>query len=494
MTPTDRMLAEDMAAFYDDPYGFVLYAFDWGEGELESWSGPDEWQTTYLTTLRDAIRARVRGDVIKMAVKSGRGPGKSAVIGWLVLWLMSTRPNFSGVVTANTGDQLDGKTWREVALWHNRAINKHWFEWTATKIVHREAPETWKIVAQKWSEHKPDAFGGLHNGGRGQCTILDEGSGIPESIFTVAEATNTDPDSFIFTFGNPIKKASYFYQIFSRFRHRWLTMTVDTRKAKAANQKQIEDMIEDWGLTSDHVRVNVLGEFPEVDADTLISLALLDSAAKRQPATEANLRFKPIWSVDVARFGDDRTTVAKRRQRELMGNIIAWRGLDTMQTAGRIKNMLDETPRDELPSHIVVDVIGVGAGVVDRLREMELPGNPAVVALNVSESPSVEGKHAKRRDELWWATRKWFEGLDVTMTDEALAAELSDVLYGYTSSGLIKIESKQETKDRLGRSPDLADAFIGTFAVAPVQIAREIDRYERARSRSQQAGASAWAA
>lgn len=267
---SDQLLAEDMALCWDDPYRFVLLAFDWGEGELENWSGPDEWQTLFLTTLRDAIRARVPGDVIKMAVKSGRGPGKSAVIAWLTLWLMSTRPNFSGVVTANTGDQLDGKTWREVALWHNRAINKHWFEWTATKIVHREAPETWKIVAQKWSEHKPDAFGGLHNGGRGQCTILDEGSGIPESIFTVAEATNTDPDSFIFTFGNPIKKASYFYQIFSRFRHRWLTMTVDTRKAKAANQKQINDMIEDWGLASDHVRVNVLGEFPEVDADSTL--------------------------------------------------------------------------------------------------------------------------------------------------------------------------------------------------------------------------------
>ena len=128
MTPADRMLAEDMAAFYDDPFGFVLYAFDWGQGDLSGWEGPDEWQTEFLTSLRDAIRAREPGDVIKMAVKSGRGPGKSAVISWLVLWLMSTRPDFSGVVTANTGDQLDTKTWREVALWWNRVINKHWFE------------------------------------------------------------------------------------------------------------------------------------------------------------------------------------------------------------------------------------------------------------------------------------------------------------------------------------------------------------------------------
>ncbi|MFA6031825.1 MAG: terminase [Myxococcota bacterium] len=494
LSKADQMLAEDMASFYDNPLGFVRFTFDWGVGELSEWDGPDEWQTEFLAVLGAAIRTRVAGDVIKMAVKSGRGPGKSAVIAWLVLWLMSTRPNFSGVVTANTGDQLDGKTWREVALWWNRAINKHWFDWTATKIVHVEAPETWKIVAQKWSEHKPDAFGGLHNGGRGQCTIVDEGSGVPESIFTVAEATNTDPDSFIFTFGNPIKKASYFYQIFSRFRHRWLTMTVDTRKAKAANQKQIGDMIEDWGLASDHVRVNVLGEFPEVDADTLIPLKHLDSAARREPTDEANKQFRPIWSVDVARFGDDRTTVAKRRARSLMEAVTAWRGLDTMQTAGRIIAMWEDTDEIDRPSHIVVDVIGVGAGVADKLREWarDTRDAPLIVMLNVSESPSISGKFAKLRDELWWKTREWFGGLDVHMDDPALAAELSDVLYGYTSNGLIKVEGKKDTKERLGRSPDLADALIGTFAVTPVQVARPMDRYARAKARAG-GEASAWA-
>lgn len=490
MTPHDKLLAEDMAKMYDDPLAFVYYAFSWGEGDLAGWDGPDEWQTEFLQVLRDAIRARVQGDVIKMAVKSGRGPGKSAVISWLVLWLMSTRPDFSGVVTANTGDQLDTKTWREVALWWNRVINKHWFEWTATKIVHVERPETWKVVAQKWSAHKPDAFGGLHNGGRGQCTIMDEGSGIDQSIFEVAEATNTDPDSFLFTFGNPMKKASYFYQIFTRFRHRWLTMTVDTRRAKAANQKQIQDMIEDWGLASDHVRVNVLGEFPETDSNVLIPMHLMESASKRELEKQAYSSVRPIWSLDPARFGDDRTALAKRRGRLLMEPVTAWRGLDTMQTAGKVKALYDDTLPDELPSHIVVDTIGIGSGVADRLREMGLP----VFMLNVSERPSNDAKFAKLRDELWWKAREWFEGLDVQINDEALVGEMADILYGYTSSGQIKLESKQDTKERLGRSPDLADAFIGTFAVHSVQVERSLDRYERARYRAAQGGASAWAA
>jgi len=98
---SDRMLAEDMARLYADPLGFVRYIFDWGEGDLAGWEGPDAWQAEYLAVLGEAIRTRAPGDVIKMAVKSGRGPGKSAVIAWLVLFFMSTRPNFSGVVTAS---------------------------------------------------------------------------------------------------------------------------------------------------------------------------------------------------------------------------------------------------------------------------------------------------------------------------------------------------------------------------------------------------------
>jgi len=88
----------------------------------------------------------------------------------------------------------------------------------------------------------------------------------------------------------------------------------------------------------------------------------------------------------------------------------------------------------------------------------------------------------------------WFEARDCQINDDALTSELADILYGYNSNGLIKLESKDETKERLGRSPDLADAFVSTFAVTPISIAREQDRYERARRRMQSAGATSWAA
>lgn len=484
----ERALAEDMARFYDDPLGFVLYAFDWGQGDLADWTGPDEWQTEFLTKLRDAIRKRQPGEPIKMVAKTGRGPGKTAVEAWLILWLNSTRPYFAGFATANTGDQLDDKLWRELALWHRRSINAHWFTWTATRFYHNEAKETWGVDALKWSENNPDALGGLHNGGRGQCAIVDEGSGIPGTIYDVIDATMTDPDSFVFVFGNPMRKSGRFYELFTRFLHRWITMTVDCRRAKAPNQAKIQQDIEDWGLDSDYIRVNVLGEFPRSDAQTLIPQHLIEAASKR--TSEGNGRYRPVWGLDVGRFGDDRTVLSSRRHRKQEWKE-TWRGLDTMQTAGRVKARWDECPEDDRPSVIVVDVIGIGAGVVDRLRELQIP----VRALNVSESPAIKAKFHRLRDEMYWKGREWFEAMDCECPDPEIGAELADVLFSYTSAGQIKVEAKDDIKERLGRSPDVGESFLLSLMEDCEVIDRAAaDRYARARSRLGMGQTSSWAA
>lgn len=449
----DRALAEDMGRFYDDPLGFVRYAFRWNEADLDGWDGPDKWQTEFLTKVRDATQIREPGQPVKIAVKSGRGSGKTAVEAWLILWLMSTRPHFAGFATANTGDQLDDKLWRELALWWGRAINKHWFEWTATRFYQVDHKTTWGIDALKWSENKPDALGGLHNAGRGQAAIVDEGSGIPAAIFDVIDSTMTDPDSFVFVFANPMRRSGRFYELFTRFAHRWITMTVDCRKARAPNQQKIQEDIEDWGLDSDYIRVNVLGEFPSQDADTLIPLPLVESARSR--VVEGCERYRPVWGVDVARFGDDRTALVVRRHRKVE-RVDSWRGLDLMQTAGRIKLAYDEAKDEDRPSAILIDSIGIGAGVVDRLREQNLP----VRGINVAETPAVRGKFHKLRDEMYWKGREWFETREVECADPSIGGELADVLYGYTSNGQIKVESKADIKDRLGRSPDLGEAFL----------------------------------
>jgi phage terminase large subunit len=483
--PHDLAFVDEILGMYDDPYRFVLFAFDFGHGELSAWEGPDKWQRAFLLRLKQAIKDRKPGEVIRMAVKTGKGPGKTCLEAWLILWLMSTRPHFAGFATANTAAQLSDKLWREVALWHNRLINKDWFTWTAQRFYHKEAKETWGIDALPWREHNPDALGGLHNGGRGQAAIVDEGSGVPAPIYDVIDSTMTDEDSFEFVFGNPYRKSGRFYELFTRFAHRWITFTVDCRDAKAPNQSIIAQSIEDYGLDSDYIRVNVLGEFPQQDAQTLIPQHLIEAAYTRE--VHGNDDYRPVWGLDVARFGDDRTVLARRRHRDLE-DVASWRGLDTMQTAGRVKAAYDECATDDKPTSIVVDVIGIGAGVVDRLRELDLP----VRALNVSELPAVRSKFHRLRDELYWRGREWFEGMNVRCDNREVGGELADVLYTYTSSGQIKVEPKADIKERLGRSPDVGEAFLLSLMEDCQRIDRSSeDRYSRARNR---ANPSAWAA
>jgi len=130
-----------------------------------------------------------------------------------------------------------------------------------------------------------------------------------------------------------------------------------------------------------------------------------------------------------------------------------------MQLTGAVKAEYDST--DEKPMEIFVDSIGLGAGVVDRLRELGLPA----YGINVAESPALGTQYMNLRSELWYKAKAWLEGRDVRLPrDPTLKAELATVRYSYTSSGRVKIESKGELKKRGVASPDSADAFVLTFA------------------------------
>jgi len=524
----DEELAEEMAECYLDPYRFVLVAFDWGRGELEKYEGPDKWQTKYLKDIRDNLKEMREDeervdDPLFYATKAGHGVGKSAVTAWIILWLMSTRPHFAGVVTANTKDQLTRKTWRELEVWRRRAITGHWFKYNATSLHHVEHKDTWRTDAIPWSEHNSEAFAGMHNAGRGQAIIFDESSGISDKIWEVAEGAMSDPDAFWFVYGNPTKRSGRFYDCWNKFARRWVKFTVDAREAAMANKRRLDEIIEDWGLDSDYVRVRVLGQFPEQDVATLIPAEWLDKALNR-PVLGCD-RYRPIWGLDVARFGDDRTGLAKRRNRMLMEPVIFWQGLNLMQTSQRIQTMWENTNVDDRPSAICIDAIGVGAGVVDRLNEMQAEGHfegTQIIGINVSEVASIHDKFSRLRDELWWKARSWFEKMDCSMLfdvekrqswilDEGneeffedpefrmsrkspIVDELRDILFSYLPNGKIKLEPKQDTKERLGRSPDGADAFVLTFAEYDTLLDIAGERRDRYAKRDTRAKGSAWAA
>ncbi len=460
----------------DDPLNFVRYIFPWNqEGTpLADFSGPRRWQEKILRDIGNHIRKNETMDLPEMyrlAVASGRGIGKSALVAWLILWMLSTRLGSTIIVTANTEQQLRSRTWAELGKWLTLAINGHWFVKTATSLKPQQWYEELLISdlkidtgyyyaqAQLWSEENPDAFAGVHSSA-GVCLIMDEASGIPSPIYSVSEGFFTEPtkNRFWFSFSNPRRNSGPFYDSFHSKRSFWNTEQIDSREVEETDKQLFQRMLEQYGEDSTVARVEVLGQFPNVDDDTVIPIELARAAVDRDVSLTAS---EPIvWGLDIARFGPDQSALCIR-QGNTVFEIKTFKSMDLMQLCGAIKNIYDSATEINKPSEILVDVIGLGSGVVDRLAEQGLP----VRGINVAESPASKKNYLNLRAELWFSIKDWLTRRDCRLpNDDELIAELVSPMYSYTSSGKIKIEAKEAMKKRGIKSPDKADALALTMA------------------------------
>lgn len=179
-----------------------------------------------------------------------------------------------------------------------------------------------------------------------------------------------------------------------------------------------------------------------------------------------------LLGVDPARFGDDLTALVERQGRVVHAvETVAKR--DTMEVAGMVKKRLDAGI-----DFAFIDVIGVGAGVVDRLREMGYGSK--LIPVNAGESALDDAKYRNLRAEMYGNLRDWLkEQPAVLPDDEAVQADLCTVQYKFTSNSQYQLESKDDLKKRLGRSPDRGDAIVLTFA-RPVSTASvDVAAFER---------------
>jgi len=448
----ENELLVDIAEFYDDPLGFVYYAFDWGHGDLTDMDGPDDWQAQQLHDVGEAFRKNPETN-IREAIASGHGIGKSCEVSWLILWAVSTRPHITGVVTANTTSQLTTKTWRELALWHKRMINTHWFKWTATSFSHREHPETWFFKAIPNTEHNSEGFAGLH--GQHVMTIYDEASGIPDKIWEVSEGSMTTTKAMWFVFGNPTRNTGRFRDCFDSDAARWRTRQIDSRTCKMTNKKELDSLIETYGEDSDFVRVRIKGEFPRAGSTQFIGSDCVDLAQLTNLDLEVYYHMPIILGVDVARFGDDKNVVMARQGRKVVG-LHKWVETDLMETSRRVSVLIDQYQ----PLATFVDGVGVGAGVVDRLRQL----NYNVMEVNAGSKPADTELFFNKRVEMWYKMREWLEaGADIPK-DMTLKAGLIGIEYGFDDKNKYRLERKADMKKRGAGSPDEADALAHTFA------------------------------
>jgi hypothetical protein len=477
--PTEENLPEIIAQFFYDPEGFVYFIFPWGETDvgLGQHAGPDKWQTDVLQQLgkelqqgADAGEAAARS--IRMAVRSGHGIGKTALVSWIILWFMSTRPHPQVVVTANTKQQLENKTWRELAKWHKRALNAGWFKWTATRFYHVEHPDTWFASAVPWSKENSEAFAGTHE--EHVLILFDEASAIEDVIWDVAEGAMTTEGAMWLAFGNPTRGSGRFRECFRAHRHRWTGMRVDSRDARMANKAEINDWVETYGEDSDFVRVRVKGEFPRVSSTQFIGEDLLYRAADNPPEEDEYQHAAKVLSLDIARFGDDASVALLRQGRKIHG-IWRWREVDTHHLAWELIALINE----HTPDATFLEEVGIGVGVMDTLKAngYEVQG---IIPQKASSRPR---EHANKRMEMWAEVKDWLKNGGCPLVDgewdDELFYDLTAPEYGFDGQGRMQLERKKDMKARGLPSPDTGDALALGFAwpvLGPEQVMSPVEQ------------------
>jgi hypothetical protein len=469
----------------DDPLKFVLLVFPWGQPgtPLEHFTGPRKWQRNILQKLTNHIAANKPLKDFKMfryAVSSGRGIGKSALVSWISIWFLTTRIGGSVVISANTENQLSTRTWPEISKWLGMSLMAHWFEPSATRIVpakwlaeavkrdlNRDT-RIWAAHAQLWSEENPDAYAGLHNVD-GVLLIFDEASGIADAIWGVSSGffTENGPNRFWLAFSNPRRNSGYFYECFHSKREFWQTQIVDAREVEGTDKQAYQQIIDEYGADSHQTHVEVYGQFPNATDDQFIGSSLVQDAMSRPPVKDESAPI--VVGVDPARFGSDSTVIAIRQGRDIVG-IRKFKGADTMEVVGHVIGVIEEFK----PALVVIDEGGLGAGVVDRLKEQRYKVR-GVNFGNKSKHPVMWGN---MRAQMWGDMREWLKTAHLP-SDRFLRSDLTGPMQKPDSRGTIFLESKKDMKARGLASPDAADAIAVTFAFPVAHREARVDQRPR---------------
>ena len=481
----------------DNPLAFVALVFPWGvKGTpLENFSGPRKWQREVLQDLADHIKAnkgQVDYAVLQEAVSSGRGIGKSALVSWLTIWMLATRIGSTTIISANSESQLRSITWAEITKWLAMSINSHWFEVSATRVMPakwltelverdlKKGTRYWGVEGRLWSAENPDAYAGVHNFD-GVLVIFDEASGIDDNIWAVTAGffTENTPNRFWLAFSNPRRNTGYFYEAFNSKREFWKSKVVDARTVEGTDKQVYERIIQEYGADSSQAHVEVYGMFPSAGDDQFISASIVDDAMKREKYKDQSAPI--VIGVDPARFGADATVIAVRQGRDIV-KIMRHRGDDTMTVVGHVIEAIEEYK----PTLVVIDEGGLGAGIVDRLKEQRYK----IKGINFGNKAKNPIMYGNMRAQMWGDMRDWLKTASIP-NDRFLKTDLISPMMKPDSRGTIFLESKKEMKARGLASPDAADAICVTFAF-PVAHREYTEKTRTLRSMERGAVSTGW--
>ena len=427
----------------------------------------DPWEIEFFRAFKRGERA--------ISVSACHGPGKTAKAAVCIGWSILFRYPQVSVATAPTKGQLEGALMREVIKWIRELPEalQAMIEVKARSIHLRSSPDMSKFEIRTARAESPEALQGIHEDAGWVHLWVDEASGVHEKIFESAGGSMSGHNCQTVMLSNPTRTSGFFYRSQNQDKESWFTIQVGWKDSSRVSDLFEQEMAMRYGKDSNAYRVRVLGLFPLSDMDTIIPFEFIEGAQNRDIVVPPNLT--EVWGLDVARYGGDLNVLVRRNNIAVLDDIEVWDKQDLMYTVNRVHNKWNATAPHERPTEILVDVIGLGAGVVDRLIELGLPTR----GVNVGEGASSTEKYTNLRTELWFDVREWLMKKDRRLPvcdincgcadrrecpKSKLGAELGLLKYEYTASGKIKAESKDNVKKRGFKSPNIADAVCLTFA------------------------------
>lgn len=417
----------------------------------------------------------------RVAVHACHGSGKTYLAADLVLWFISTRRPAKVITTASGARSVDTQLWAEIRSSYNQSC---------VRIGGRMLPRKAELMfsedhyALGFSTDDLHKFRGYHS--QNLLVLVDEAAGIHPDIYLAIDGLTVGDEDRILILGNPGEPSGpYFdrcrdagYKTFCLSAFNQPNVVSDSEEIPGmVTRRWVEDRRRMWGEGSPLWQMLVLGEFPEQGINSLVTLAWVEAAQSRVPRETDQ---PTVISCDVAREGTDETVILVLED-DAVTEIETYSGRDTMETVGRIMRYWKRFHKHRRDLRVVVDDIGVGGGVTDRLREL----GAAVVAFKGSVKPWYRGQKSQRPDQRrerfrnlrcqswWWLREQLREGLITIPKDERLKGQLTGVLYGVASDGTIEVESKKKQKERGLSSPDRADALVMAAWARSVPGARE---------------------
>lgn len=444
----DSGVPNTLVVYADNPVGFAREVLG-----IDPWSRQIE--------VLDAVAQHNR-----VAVRSGQKVGKSTTMSALALWWVATRHRARVVFTAPSSRQVRQILWHELRRLHRGAriqLGGELFEMPERGL---QFPDGREVVG--FSTNEPERMAGIS--GPELMFLVDEASGVDEVIFEAVKGNLVGGGRLVLT-GNPTRTSGTFFEAFGAKGALWHQLHISSLESPnvtgeaaipgLARAEDIAEMGADFGEESAAYSVRVLGNFPLQGDDVVITLALVDAARESWDAImrDGGRTFQTLGAlecgVDVARFGDDESVIVCRR-----GNValppITMRGADVMAVAQRVRQVVAEHSTANERAIVRVDTVGVGGGVADALRQ---DGSLTVVDVNASAAPTNATKFQRTREELWFTLRDWLKAGGALPPDRKLEGELVAPRFSYSPSGKLIVEPKDETKKRLRRSPDRADAL-----------------------------------